>query len=274
MSSSDDSKLGPLFSQPLESINGLTVADLNRYLSAIRKLDDLPTGVELVEGVYLGDGLGGLTLLPDATVDLIIADPPQSPWEGTDLKGSKMTLSEYYEWNQNWLKQSQRVLKETGAIYLFTHWRYSGMYQALLSEVFNVQTRISWRFLNGGADQTTRGWRNALGDIWFASKTGKFYFHDRQVETEDFRDKIPGSNFWGDIVDFQRETPAQLKGEKPASVLKRVIQAGTAKLNWIVDPFMRSGTSGVVSKKMGRRFIGFEVNRDQLLLAMKRIDQG
>lgn len=274
MSSSDDSNLGPLFSQPLESNSGLTVADLNRYLSAIRNLEDLPTGIELVEGLYLGDGLSGLKLLPDATVDLIIADPPQSPWEGPDLKGRPLTLSEYYQWNQNWLKESGRVLKQTGAIYLFSHWRYSGMYQALLSEVFNVQTRISWRFSNTEADQTNHGWRNALGDIWFASKTGKFYFHNRQVEAENFRDKLPDSNFWGDIVDFQRETGGQLKGEKPAAVMKRVIQAGTAKLNWIVDPFMRSGTTGVAAKKMGRRFIGFEVNRDQLLLAMKRIDQG
>ena len=44
-------------------------------------------------------------------------------------------------------------------------------------------------------------------------------------------------------------------------------------MNWIVDPFMRTGDVGVASKSAGRRFIGFEANKDKLLMSMKRIDQ-
>jgi DNA modification methylase len=53
----------------------------------------------------------------------------------------------------------------------------------------------------------------------------------------------------------------------------RILQTSSFKLNWVLDPFMRTGDVGLATKQCGRRFIGFETNKDSLLLAMKRIDQ-
>jgi DNA modification methylase len=50
------------------------------------------------------------------------------------------------------------------------------------------------------------------------------------------------------------------------------LDASSFKLNWVLDPFMGIGDAGVACKKNGRRYIGFETNKDHLLLAMKRID--
>ncbi|MFQ6614504.1 MAG: DNA methyltransferase [Fidelibacterota bacterium] len=47
----------------------------------------------------------------------------------------------------------------------------------------------------------------------------------------------------------------------------------TTKLDWVVDPFMGPGQTGIAAKKTGRRFIGFDHDQDRCLLAMKRIDQ-
>ena len=58
----------------------------------------------------------------------------------------------------------------------------------------------------------------------------------------------------------------------PDEVINRILKASSFKLNWVLDPFARTGGIGVVAKKMGRRFIGFEINKDKLILAMKRID--
>ena len=55
-------------------------------------------------------------------------------------------------------------------------------------------------------------------------------------------------------------------------MINRILKASSFKLNWVLDPFARTGGIGVVAKKMGRRFIGFEINKDKLILAMKRID--
>ncbi len=272
MPSSDENNLGPLFTQPLEPGSSLTISDLNRYLPAIRKLDTISESLE--EGIFLADGLSGLRALPDDTVDLIIADPPQSPWEGPELSGKQLTLNEYYQWNLNWLKECRRILKSTGSIYLLCPWRHSGMYQALLSEVLRIQTRITWRHNQDTAGGLSRAWENVLGDIWFATKTDHFFFRERKPQEENQAFRLPTSNLWSDISQELETRPGSGVGEKPIFVFERLIQASTTKLNWVVDPFMRCGETGVAAKQLGRRFIGFEVDRDCLLMAMKRIDKG
>jgi site-specific DNA-methyltransferase (adenine-specific) len=65
----------------------------------------------------------------------------------------------------------------------------------------------------------------------------------------------------------------KIEGDKPEQLIERILGASSFKLNWVLDPFTRSGGVGVIAKKMGRRFIGFESNKDQLLMALKRIDR-
>ena len=65
----------------------------------------------------------------------------------------------------------------------------------------------------------------------------------------------------------------KIEGDKPEQLIERILNASSFKLNWVLDPFTRTGGIGVISKKMGRRFIGFESDKDQLLMAMKRIDR-
>ena len=61
-------------------------------------------------------------------------------------------------------------------------------------------------------------------------------------------------------------------GRFPQELLFKILDASSFKLNWVLDPFMGLGDVGVACKNNGRRFIGFETNKDYLLLAMKRID--
>ena len=82
------------------------------------------------------------------------------------------------------------------------------------------------------------------------------------------REKKAQTNFWFDI-------PLTINKNARYSdkLYSKILDASSFKLNWILDPFMRSGDVGVSSKKTGRRFIGFEANKDLLLMSMKRIDQ-
>ena len=228
------------------------------------------------EGLFLADGLAGLEKLPSDSIDLIIADPPENPWRDVQQKGASFTLQELYKWNSHWLKESFRALKATGAIYLFCGWRFSGMYHALISDVFFVQSRITWRNPDHRKHEKSSTWRNAMADIWFATKTDQFLFRQKapgedtaDVEQEN---RLP-TNFWGDILNLQNNLVERLEGDKPDQVIQRILEANSIKLNWVVDPFMRNGGTGVIAKKNGRRFIGFEADQDRLLLAMKRIDQ-
>ncbi len=268
----------PLFTNPLEAFSGLTISDLNRYLPAIQKVGDMNREEkELQEGLYLGLGLEGLKHLPEGSIDLIITDPPESPWRHVGDRGPQMTIQEYYEWNQHWLAESYRVLKNTGSIYLITGWRYSGMYHALLSNHFKVQTRITWPNRRAHDQPGQRVWPNHLSDIWFATKTRDFMFNHQAAYRGGSPPEDPlhtgSSNFWGDILDVGGKDLGKMPGDKPESLIQRIMNASSFKLNWVVDPFMRAGGVGVVAKKMGRRFIGFESDQDRLLVAMKRIDR-
>ena len=265
----------PLFTNPLEAVSGMTVSDLNRYLPAVRQENEIKmTRNQMEEGLFLADGIKGLAQLPDNTIDIIVTNPPESPGKEASEKNLPLTLQEYYQWNEKWLEQSFRVLKPTGSIYLICGWRYSGMYHALLSNNFNIQSRITWRN-NQAKDQPRLViWRNVLSDIWFATKTNEFMFDQKKVSSlKEAEQKQELNNFWADIFDIQIGAKNQFERGKPEEVLKRIFTVSSFKLNWVVDPFMGRGSVGIMAKKTGRRFIGFETDQDQLLMAMKRIDQ-
>ena len=73
-------------------------------------------------------------------------------------------------------------------------------------------------------------------------------------------------------MDIQIGSTTKMEGDKPEQLIQRILTASSFKLNWVLDPFARTGGIGVITKKMGRRFIGFESDQDRLLMAMKRID--
>ena len=275
MAGTKKEQLNPLFTNPLEPYPGLSVDDLNRYLPAIRKVEEIAmTSDTMEEGLFLADALDGLKQLPDNSIDIVLTAPPVSPWRDIGTQGQKMTLQEYYTWNNNWLQESQRVLKNTGAVYLLCGWRFSGMYHALLSDYFKVQTRITWRDRNAAKQDQNTTWFNEIGDIWLATKTSDFVFNsemianDRKVQDSAEPENI--SNLW---LEYFTVSTEKEKEDLPEMLLNKILQASSFKLSWIVDPFMRRGSVGVAAKSKGRRFIGFETDQDSLLVAMKQIDQ-
>ena len=135
-----------LFSNPLETSPGLTIDDQNKYLPAIHTVEDITmTAEEMQEGLFLAKCLDGLKQIPDQSIDLIIADPPEDPGDILEIKNSQLTLQDYYKWNNRWITEAQRTLKNTGGIYLLTNWQYSSMYHGLLNNHFRIRSRITWR---------------------------------------------------------------------------------------------------------------------------------
>ena len=256
------------YNNPMETFPGLTIDDLNRYLPAIQTEKDMSMveDKDLHEGVFLAKCMDGFTKLPSESIDLIISTPPKDNWDKSEGTGN--TLQEYYQWNQKWIQESYRVLKKTGAIYILSPWEYSGMYQGLLSNSFQIQTRITWRDKKTTNQKTT--WSDETSDIWFATKTDEFLFKQAPIGVNTIENHSAGeieSNLWIDIPPVLDD-----EGHYPQKLISRILDASSFKLNWILDPFMQLGDVGVACKNNGRRFIGFETNKDYLLLAMKRID--
>ncbi len=274
MTETGKEQLNPLFTNPLEASPGLTVDDLNRYLSAIRSANELSMTIDTMEeGVFLGDALDGLKRLPDESIDLILTAPPESPWRDIGTQGERMTIQEYYQWSNQWIMESHRVLKKTGSLYLLCGWRYSGMYHSILSDYFRVQTRITWRNRKTRDRGKSKTWENELGDIWFATRTSAFIFNNEENENEAISGGLNEvqnvSNLW---MEYYNSANEEYSNDFPEMLLKKILEIGSYKLSWVVDPFMRQGSVGAAVKHLGRRFIGFETDKDSLLLAMKRID--
>ena len=251
-----------LFSKQIQKSNDLTIDDLNRYLPALRKIDDFTfENHRTNEGVFYGLSSIGLEKIPENSIDLIITEPPNFPIMETNKSGKNLTISEYLNWNQNWINDSHRVLKDTGSIYIICDWKLSGMYQSILNQKFKIQTRISWKNEAKKKYNNNLMWTDKLYDIWFASKSNNYLFNDME--------SIRKTNFWNDIIHFKAN-----QGEKhPKELIKRIIKVSSYKLNWVLDPFSRVGDVGVNTIEMGRRFIGFEANKDKILLSMKKIDR-
>ena len=274
MSYTEDEYQTPLFMNPLEPVAGLTINDLNKYLPAVMKPEEIVmTGDTMFEGLFLADAIEGLARIPDCSIDLIVTSPPEHP-NIIGSHGQKYTLQEFYQWSQGWMKEARRVLKDSGSLYLATNWHLSGMYQSLISDYFQIQTRISWKNRNLKQGKNSKVWVNESADLWFATKSSEFTVNQSYLgkAKEEDSNAPQLSNFWSDLGILGDLGIEDYDDFIPSRVIERIIRASTFKLSWILDPFAGFGASGVAAKTLGRRFIGFEQDQDQLLISMKRID--
>jgi site-specific DNA-methyltransferase (adenine-specific) len=205
-----------------------------------------------------------------------------------------MDLVEYEEWLNSWLKKLVRILKENASIYICSDWKSSSAIFRVGSKYFNVRNRITWEREKGRGAKAN--WKNCTEDIWFFTNSSDYTFNVNDVKLRrkvlapykdekrkpkdwlekkdgNFRDTFP-SNIWNDIsVPFwsmpeNTEHPTQ----KPEKLLAKITLASTNKGDVIFDPFMGSGTTAVVAKKLGRKYVGVEVDEYYCHVAEKRLE--
>lgn len=273
----------------------LTNEDRRRHDSALRHLDS-PVALDAIEDCTIcQDIFEILDLLPRHSFDLVFADPPYNltkHFNGTTFK--ETDVEEYEEWLASWLPGMRELLKPNGSIYVCGDWRSSSAIHRVLQKDFVIRNRITWEREKGRGAK--RNWKNNSEDVWFATVSEEYVFNvdavkiKRRViapytddrgsrkdwrETEDGRYRITHpSNIWTDLtVPFwsmpeNTDHPTQ----KPEKLLARVILASSKEGDVVFDPFLGSGTTSVVAKKLGRRYVGVEIDRESCCLAEKRIE--
>lgn len=235
-----------------------------------------------------------LDFIPDAYFDLIVIDPPYNI--AKDFHGRKfaaMKADAYEEFLRSWFYRVCDKLKPDGSLYMCGDWKCTSSMQRVIEERLTVINRISWQREKGRGAKAN--WKNGMEDIWFAVKNPRDYYFDvdsvkmkrkviapyredgrpkdwEETENGNFRITCP-SNFWDDIsVPFwsmpeNTDHPTQ----KPEKLYAKLVLASSRPGDRIFDPFLGSGTSAVVARKLGRRFFGVEVNREYCLWAAKRL---
>jgi site-specific DNA-methyltransferase (adenine-specific) len=157
-----------------------------------------------------------------------------------------------------------------------------------------IRNRIIWKREKGRGAKAN--WKNSTEDIWFGTKSEEYYFNvdavkqKRKViapyrengkpkdwqETEEgnFRLTHPG-NFWDDISIPYWSMPENTDHptQKPEKLIAKLILASCPQDGVVLDPFLGSGTTSVVAKKLGRKYTGIEINEEYCCWAEKRIMQ-
>lgn len=232
--------------------------------------------------------------IPNERFDLIIIDPPYNL--SKDFHGKKfstMKSEDYEDYLRGWFGKVCDKLKANGSLYMCGDWKCSASMQRVIEERLTILNRITWQREKGRGAKSN--WKNGMEDIWFAVKNPKDYYFNvdavkikrkvlapyrvdgkpkdwEESATGNFRTTHP-SNFWDDIsIPFwsmpeNTDHPTQ----KPEKLYAKLILASSKPGDRIFDPFLGSGTSAVVAKKLGRHYCGVEINREYCLWATKRL---
>lgn len=252
-------------------------------------------GIEALSGKILNYDVTEICpCLPSGFVDLLILDPPYNldkRFNSTAFR--KKSITGYAKWFEDILIRLLPTLKRTASVYVCSEWCSSTAVHLVLDKFLKVRNRITWEREKGrGARQN---WKNASEDIWFATVSDDYTFNVQDVKLKrrvlapytdangapkDWQNTSGGqfrlthpSNLWNDItVPFwsmpeNTEHPAQ----KPEKLFAKLILASTNRNDFVFDPFMGVGSSIVAAKKLGRRFLGVEIDRGYCLLAAKRL---
>jgi len=235
-----------------------------------------------------------INFLPDSFIDLLFIDPPYNMNKkfGTS-KFKESSVEDYTEWLENLIAKLNRCIKPTASIYICGDWKSSTSIHQVMDKYFIVRNRITWEREKGRGAKTN--WKMNSEDIWFGTKSKEYFYNPDAVklkrkviapyrtnsgipkdwddtESGQFRLTFP-SNLWNDIsVPFwsmseNTDHPTQ----KPEKLLAKIILASSKKGDLVFDPFLGSGTTSVVAKKLGRNFVGVEIDKNFAITTEKRL---
>lgn len=279
---------------PMNRTLKLNKGDRARLAPRILKISPEPW-ITPPTGIIQGDCFDVAKLLPAQFVDLLILDPPYNLNKSFNgLKFSKRTADEYAVWLDEVVCTLKPLLKKTASIYICGDWLSSASIFTVASLHFIVRNRVTWEREKGRGAKTN--WKNSSEDIWFCTMSEDYTFKVDRVKlrrkviapykkadgtpkgweaTEDgnFRDTHP-SNLWTDItIPFwsmpeNTDHPTQ-KSEK---LLAKLVLASSNLGEFVLDPFAGSGSTLATAKKLGRQYLGIEIDEDYSLLAEKRLE--
>ncbi len=240
-----------------------------------------------------GDCLKELKKIPNKTFDLVFADPPYNMQIGEKLKrpdSSKVngvndkwdqfkSFKHYDDFCKTWLTECKRILKDNGSIWVI------GSYHNIFRLGYHLQNLdywllndVIWRKNNPMPNFRGTRFTNAHETLIWASKSKKSKYTFNYQSLKCLNDDLQMRSDWTFPICNGKE---RLKKngkkihstQKPEALLHRIILATTNKGDTIFDPFLGTGTTAVVSKKLGRNYFGVENDKKYFFAAKDRINK-
>ena len=245
-----------------------------------------------INSILAGDCIDVMNSLPEASVDLIFADPPYNLQLKADLHrpdNSKVdavddawdqfsSFAAYDKFTQDWLKAARRLLKPNGAIWVIGS--YHNIFRVgatLQNEGFWILNDVVWRKSNPMPNFRGKRFTNAHETMIWASKSegGKYTFNYEALKA--LNEGVQMRSDWVMPICTGHERLKDDSGnkahptQKPEALLHRILVGCTNPGDVILDPFFGTGTTGAVAKMLGRDFIGIEREAEYLTIAEGRV---
>ncbi len=273
----------------------LSDSEVERFKKKLVTLHQKAVFGEIVNKTIFQNAFDALEYLPDRFIDLVFVDPPYNlnkKFNSTSFQ--ELEAEEYESWLETWVPKVVRMLKPTASFYICGDWKSSGAIHYVVKKYFTVRNRITFEREKGRGAKTN--WKNCSEDIWFCTLTNDYHFDvdavkmKRRViapykdqngkpkdweETEDGKYRITHpSNMWTDITIPFWSMPENTDHptQKPEKLAAKIILASSREGDVVFDPFLGSGTTSVVARKLGRQYVGIEVDELYCCLAEKRLE--
>ena len=240
-----------------------------------------------------GNSLEILKKIPDKTFDLVFADPPYNMQIGEKLKrpdNSKvngvndkwdqfLNFKHYDDFCKSWLKECKRILKDNGTIWVI------GTYHNIFRLGYHLQNLnywilndVIWRKNNPMPNFKGTRFTNAHETLIWASKNKKSKYTFNYQSLKCLNDDLQMRSDWmlpicNGKERLKKDGKKVHSTQKHEALIHRIILATTNKGDLIFDPFLGTGTTAVVAKKLGRQYFGIEKDKKYFLAAYQRINK-
>ncbi len=225
------------------------------------------------------DAIDEMAKLPDACIDLLIADPPYNLGKDYGNNTDSKSWQDYEAFTNSWLTQAVRILKPTGTIYVFMGVRFIARLYLNMEQDFKLQFNgwITWHYTQGMGRKI--GFSPRHEDILCFTKSKNFTFNldDIRVPQKYYRERnnMVGANP-GDVWEFSHVHYCSVERQnhptqKPEALMERIIRASSNEGDLVLDPFVGSGTTCRVADVLKRRWLGIDINPEYIAMSQARL---
>ena len=240
--------------------------------------------------ILQGDCLELFKNIPDNSVDMTFADPPFNLQKKYASYQDNLEFQDYLAWCEKWIGEMVRVTKPTGSIFVHNIPKWLTFYTTYLNKFANFKHWISWEAATAPMGKSLQPAHYGILFYTKQPKGAKIYelrhSHKRDRKQgyllKDYGGKKDGlhpfgpliSDVWTDIHRIRHsgkrdEHPCQL----PIHLLDRLILLTTDENDIVLDPFSGTGTTAIAAKRLGRQYIGFELDNDYAEVSRQKLNQ-
>ena len=255
--------------------------------STVEVVRELP-----LDQVMLGDCIQLMRMLPPASVHCVFADPPynlqlrgelrrpdDSLVDGVDEEWDRFTdFATYDAFTREWLAECRRLLRKDGTLWVIGAYHNIFRIGAALQDLgFWVLNDVIWRKANPMPNFRGRRFTNAHETLIWAARGRDSRHRFNYAAMKALNDDIQMRSDWFLPLCTGAERLRNQHGlklhptQKPEALLHRVLLASTSPGDIVLDPFLGTGTTAVVAKRLHRRFIGIERHPAYVEAAIGRV---